>query len=98
MNVSIKRVDGILSGIQTSCKIIAAEIVRDIKRDYESYVDAIPQLEKELKRIADSIVFIKPLAEESGLEEEINLKKLELENWKKRDSCLSRKMKFENNV
>lgn len=41
LNVSIKRVDGILSGIQTSCKIIAAEIVRDIKRDYESYVDAI---------------------------------------------------------
>ena len=60
--------------------------------------ELIPQLEKELKRIADSIVFIKPLAEESGLEEEINLKKLELENWKKRDSCLSRKMKFENNV
>ena len=45
--------------------------------------ELIPQLEKEIKRIADSIVFIEPLAEESGLEEEINLKKLEMENWKK---------------
>lgn len=45
--------------------------------------ELIPQLEKEIKRIADSIVFIEPLAEESGLEEEINLKKQEMENWEK---------------
>lgn len=41
LNVSIERVDRILAGVQASCKNIAADIVRDIKRDYEGYVDAI---------------------------------------------------------
>ncbi len=41
LNASIDKVDRILSGIQASCKNIAADIVRDIKRDYEVYVDAI---------------------------------------------------------
>lgn len=41
LNGSIERVDRILSGVQASCKNIAADIVRDIKRDYEGYVDAI---------------------------------------------------------
>ncbi len=41
LNASIDRVDRILTGVQASCKNIAADIVRDIKRDYEGYVDAI---------------------------------------------------------
>lgn len=41
LDASIDRVDRILSGVQASCKNIAADIVRDIKRDYEGYVDAI---------------------------------------------------------
>lgn len=41
LNISIDRVDRILAGVQGSCKNIAADIVRDIKRDYEGYVDAI---------------------------------------------------------
>ena len=38
---SIERVDRILSNVQASCKNIAADIVRDIQRDYEGYVNAI---------------------------------------------------------
>lgn len=41
LKTSVDRMDRILAGIQASCQYIAADIVRDIKRDYESYVDTI---------------------------------------------------------
>ena len=41
LNVSIERVDRILAGVQATCKNIAADIVRDIKRDYDEYVNVI---------------------------------------------------------
>lgn len=41
LDTSIDRVNRILSGVQASCQNIAADMIRDIKRDYEGYVDAI---------------------------------------------------------
>ena len=48
LNVSIERVDRILSGVQASCKNIAADIVRDIKRDYEVLLGELTQYNPEL--------------------------------------------------
>lgn len=41
LNSSIERVGKILLGVQGTCKNIAADIVRDIKRDYELFVSSI---------------------------------------------------------
>ncbi len=41
LDAAAVQVERVLSGIQDSCNIIAGELVRDIQRDYEGYVDLL---------------------------------------------------------
>lgn len=38
---NIERIEKILNGIDTACKTTAADLITDIKRDYENYVNAV---------------------------------------------------------